>query len=697
MAKGFLVQSVGIEGFKGFTTRKEIAFNGRHVFLLGRNGNGKSSVIEAVRWGLFGSARRPNEIVANRGYVGRCRVEITLINEGQKWHLRRTLNRGTTGGSDAVLTDEHSREHSIQEIMPQLDSVDAGEGMHIIFAPQATPLRRQPEDLSAFERTVFNHLGLTHPRALLAHIENLIDGQELTERDLGQKLTDTRNEIDTEIERLERLRGNIVSAPPWESERPPLIAQSENKVRALITEITGEKPDESLSGLSLDALIDNAEDALNERRSQDQTGLEDQELEVESRKTRLDDLSDILKTIKAREQEAQRIQENLDGVLQGISIDDLRNIIADTKAKADVIALQRQIVDAAVELLSREEGGAITCYTCGAGHTRQDFEGALHDLDAQLSGSAPPDLADLENRRRLAEAYDAQSQDILGAIADLKRAEDEAKNYIRSEDGEDALPEHVGIATLAEAITRHSERVSSIRAQIDGQESWFAEKRAQLSKMREEERFHQIQRDLERRRQSKNRFARIETAYANLVSFGGSVREIRQAVSSGLNDQLAKDLPRVSERLSQVFNGLTNHPWYDRLTIARDPMTKLELRVSSSQEPASEHPTGVLNGQSESALALVPYFAFGQADDAPTEVYLVLLDDPTRAFDEEHISILVERLADLGSNVQLMVASQETGRFRELLPKNFEPASYVVVEPTNWTHHDGPDLDVANG
>ena len=339
MAKGFLVQSVGIEGFKGFTTRKQIDFGGRHVFLLGQNGNGKSSIIEAVRWGLFGSARRQNEVVANHGYNGRCRVDITLISEGAKWHLRRTLNRGATGGSDAVLTDEHGQECSIRDIMPQLDSVDAGEGMHIIFAPQATPLRRQPEDLTAFERTVFNHLGITYPRALLGHIDNLIVDQELTENDLGEKLTSVRNDIDNEVERLERLRGNITSAPPWDGGRPPSVAQSENKVRDLITEITGRRPEESLSGLSLDALIDNAVRALNERRSQDQECLESEAIEIENRKNRLYDLYTILSDIEAKEQRQVEIQANLNDMLQGVSTDDLRNEIVETKAQADAINL----------------------------------------------------------------------------------------------------------------------------------------------------------------------------------------------------------------------------------------------------------------------------------------------------------------------------------------------------------------------
>jgi len=50
MNKGFILQTVAIEGFKGFTNRQSIDMDGKHLFLLGRNGNGKSSILEAIRW-----------------------------------------------------------------------------------------------------------------------------------------------------------------------------------------------------------------------------------------------------------------------------------------------------------------------------------------------------------------------------------------------------------------------------------------------------------------------------------------------------------------------------------------------------------------------------------------------------------------------------------------------------------------------
>ena len=151
MAGGFRVQTVTIEGFKGFTTPKVVDFKGRHAFLLGQNGKGKSSIVEAIRWALCGSTGRPNEIVANRGYHTRCRVEVALIRDGKQWSLRRTLIRGVSGGNYAELTDEHGQNHPMRDVLPQLASLDAGEGTHIIFAPQSVPLRRQPSDLTPFE------------------------------------------------------------------------------------------------------------------------------------------------------------------------------------------------------------------------------------------------------------------------------------------------------------------------------------------------------------------------------------------------------------------------------------------------------------------------------------------------------------------------------------------------------------------
>lgn len=694
MEMGFRIQSVAISGFKGFTTQKEIHLEGRHAFLLGQNGNGKSSIIEALRWGLFGSTGRPNEIVANRDYTGQCRVNIALMREGKLLNLRRTLIRGSSGGSDARLTDEQGQEHPIRDIMPQLDSVDAGEGMHIIFAPQAIPLRRQPEDLTAFEKTVLNYLGLTHPRALLSQMNSFLVDMELVERDLGDQLTDVRQQFENQIENLTNERGDILRLRHWGSGHPPSAVDSENKARELIAEITGAQPQESLAGLSLSALTDKAEADLDDRYSQDQVELEDKMEAITERKNSIEELRDVLNNIEEQRSLIRDSQAKHDAILDEMSLPELRSCVNKTREQLAEKDLGRRIVELTNEFLTHHQTESVSCPVCDNVNLRLDLEAALRRKSDLRDDNVISRLRQLESRLAQAEELERDVQRLTAEFGNIEDKANTVRSGITLDDSKEAS-ELGSLEKLDSQIYRCSVQNASIAAQIDNRREWFDGMKLRLSNLRKEATFHEINSELAQLQRTKNQFEVVKNSYQDLVSFGESVRNIRQSVESCLRESLVEVLPRVCMNLSRVFSALTHHPWFDQLKIAQDTLPTLELRVSSSRDlSGNEHPTGVLNGQAESALELVPYFAFSQADKAPTEVYLVLLDDPTRAFDEEHTEILVERLAELGNHVQLMVASQETVRFRELLPENFERKSYVVIEPTRWSYRDGPDLEI---
>ena len=694
MPGGFRIQSVGIEGFKGFTSRKEINLDGGHAFLLGQNGKGKSSIIEAIRWGLFGSNNRPNEVVANRGYTGRCRVELTLIREGKPWKLRRTLLRGATGGSDPVLTDEKGEEHNIREIMPQLDSVEAGEGMHIISASQSMSVGRQPADLSPFERTVFRHLGLANPRTLLSRLNEVILSQELTEKNLDQRLTDARADIDKQIAVLARQRGTILRIPPWGGERQPTVSESENKVRVLIKEITGQATDDTLTGASLEALIEEADVSLKHQRDQGKTKLTVEDAELQKRLASLKKLLDIQQAVANTRERLSNVQTELETALNGATVDDLRNRLEQTRMALDTVNLTRQVMEDVSSLVSRVQGGELKCPVCEKEYPRSDLEQMLGNRLSELPGNLSEELAMLQANLKRVEELEGVSLRFARDLDELDKRSSAAKAEVDSA-GQDGITDLADVEALASHL---SERRAVIRKQIEDQERWLEEINTQLDKLKEEERFHQLQKELVRLEGVKTRFERVERAYQNLVSFGLSLRRVRLGVETTLKERLVTDTPVVSRNLSRLFSTLTHHPWYDQLVIAKDGLPKLELKVSSSQDPLGiEEPIDVLNGQSERAVELAPYFTFGQEEDAPTEVYLVMLDDPTQAFDERHTEILVECLGELGRNVQLIVASQETARFREALPKSFAKGSYVIVEPTNWSREAGPELAVERG
>ena len=83
----FRIDSVSIEGFKAFTIPQKFDFEGRSIFLFGPNGFGKTSIVEAIRWCLFGLASRQGEIVKNQFYTGNCIGQIALRAPDGIWTM----------------------------------------------------------------------------------------------------------------------------------------------------------------------------------------------------------------------------------------------------------------------------------------------------------------------------------------------------------------------------------------------------------------------------------------------------------------------------------------------------------------------------------------------------------------------------------------------------------------------------------
>ena len=207
----------------------------------------------------------------------------------------------------------------------------------------------------------------------------------------------------------------------------------------------------------------------------------------------------------------------------------------------------------------------------------------------------------VQETERLETLLEEQESRLHSLIEDAKEAHD----LLDDEDKKKLSDTH----EIDQLIDNYLSRESVVKERLDDQDAWLDSKQAELNRLKEENRFHRIQRRLNSLQADRKELGRVIDSYNSLVAFGQSVQTIKEAVSSQLSEQLAQDIPRVSEVLSKAFNALTQHPWYDRLIIANSTLPKLQLRVASSKDLSGrEDPTGVLNGQAESALAVVPHF-----------------------------------------------------------------------------------------
>ena len=160
--ESFRIESLSIEGFKAFMGQQDFDFEGRDVFLFGPNGFGKTSVVEAIRWCLFGLASRPGEIVKNQFYNGNCIVQMKLRAPDGIWTMQRRL-RASGGESDLTVRDPNAAERNLEEVFPQLSRIGPREGTHVIYAAQQHSNRRPEADITDFSYVVYRYLVVSQP------------------------------------------------------------------------------------------------------------------------------------------------------------------------------------------------------------------------------------------------------------------------------------------------------------------------------------------------------------------------------------------------------------------------------------------------------------------------------------------------------------------------------------------------------
>ena len=116
---------LSMEGFLSYQERVEIDFTGFSLACIsGENGAGKSSILDAITWVLFGRARRHDESVINLDSK-QAVVSLIFNYEGNQYRIIRTNPRGDTRqvelylrepGTDTQETEWHSlTERTIRE------------------------------------------------------------------------------------------------------------------------------------------------------------------------------------------------------------------------------------------------------------------------------------------------------------------------------------------------------------------------------------------------------------------------------------------------------------------------------------------------------------------------------------------------------------------------------------------------------
>ncbi len=146
------------------------------TFIIGKNSWGKSSLVEAIMWCLFGGEGTPKERKIRNDFYQKGQadviVKLTLTRNEEKWQVIRRLKAGQTE-SDIFVIDNKKDKIDITKAFPNLTRLAHGNDAHIIFNYQGNE-KPNVRDLKSFEKIISEYLGLREYDLIEETISNIL-------------------------------------------------------------------------------------------------------------------------------------------------------------------------------------------------------------------------------------------------------------------------------------------------------------------------------------------------------------------------------------------------------------------------------------------------------------------------------------------------------------------------------------------
>lgn len=705
----FRIKSITVEGFKGFTTEQKIVIEGKNLFIFGPNGYGKSSILEAIRWCLFGLTGRPEEIVRNQFYTTNCFVELELLDQKNEiWKVQRTLSPGASRSRMKIL-DPKGNEKTQSEVFPFLTSLGPREGTYIVFGgPSQFPSRSRPLEsieISDFGRTIYTYLRLEELPELIESFNNLIEIQKEEERQLEEEIAEERRKIEIQLEDINEKINSILKDPPWDDPAPPTREQTKEKIRNLVTQLAqeiGQTVDGNLNENDLILLaerwIPNLEMPEKEKINNQILQLKEKQKKIKALQYELKEKNDEIREIKNKKEELEKKQKNL---LGNKTLDEIRKECKKLNKQIEQTALLMEIIRKSQLYL--ENNDVKKCFICSSEIAREKL---VENIKHQFEQINPNNLQDIQKRDELQKLVDEVEQ----IEEQLKRIHSKQQQSQKEyETKRNSLCEFLQLKSdeLTDEEIEHflkslDEEIKRLESSLTSKEKHRLDWERKIEQAKKELQFHNY------RTRKEKLEARLQVGlntvrerYDELVEFRKSLEEIRNVLYSELNKVLERALPPISRLMTEVYRHLTNQLSFDeiKLQLKKENNSfspKLLVRVCSSEEydlPPLD-PEQVLNGQALNALRLVPYFVFSRFQRDSWGLDLLLLDDPTQSFDTKRIELLLKELSVASSHAQIIVCTHEEDRFLPILFKFFKEENTAIVKVKGFDKRGGPQIEI---
>jgi len=717
----FDIRALEIQGFRGFSIKKEFEFDQPVALLFGENHRGKSSTLNAIEWCLFGED---------------CIGKKTGIRERVGWEVPNRFMKGneTTvavefSGPDGIyrVTRVYSRQSGrrTQEVatvkLPdekELIGEDAEDQIFILFG----------SSFLDFMTTVYQHqeairaILTQEPRQRNDAIDRLLGLSQYREllKGIGDaRLDKTQKAIETRFEGF-RMRAE----------------QSIRTLDNLIREEKAKAVDEGIGEpdlTELEALKRVREVAQAVRSLADQLGIGDFHVDVaerfedvagfrESVKDQIDMLwaqaPDVTKqeTLAREQQELTGTRGRLEAAKEVVAkaVGDKEAVIGqhgDEKTLVEtaqqhytkVLDLQDRIrkgsakanlVGEAIRYLSEMASGTDTgrCPLCGA-----DTPNLLAHLEYEWKRTIEEEVGQLETEKQTYQSEHDRFQSLKSQLQILEGNLVKARSALEKCISESAVALRREIGKDDDAVVLVNARLGLIASELESLGKAIEDKRnkisgiySHLTKLRiiHEILEHQRKKATVERIWETEEFSQLD----NLMNLASLLVEdamaIRRSLAAMSRDEAEAKIAAAQVAIDKYFRDIANHPAIPGLALNVTEDTRSGLNAYEFHSTDGTDPTPILSQGDLNCLALSLFLGLAQAAGEDQSFDFLMLDDPTQSLGTEMKQRLVGVLEDIAGSTKLVISTPDT-EVKDLV-MNTITKSKAVYNFIDWTEAGGP-------
>jgi DNA repair exonuclease SbcCD ATPase subunit len=715
----YTLGSVKLAGFRGVTQDQEVSFDSPVTILFGENHQGKSSILNAIEWCLYGDdckgadtgmrERVDWEVISRRADAAEVRVNLR-DNGGEVVVLHKETRARRSQHKLRCLRLPDGSEFTGDECDRELSGrlrCEFRDFMATAYQHQEAVravITQAPKDRNdAIDRLLglsdYRHIREALKKSLAPSIQKTIRDEfaNFVETRVGDALRTRERDLATAEARLssfnileeearpERALGMSVDissglrsfAKDLGMPEPALAVPDTwagcrlfcDKARATARELLRKSPDSSV------------QQELIKRR----TALVNSAAACEETRAALNAARGELDEFNAKSGTRQGLQARA-AELTG-EIDGLTNQIVQESRRRELIRQGMGYLQEAGQPPAEQ-----VCPLCGS-----PVRDLLAHLREEWDRTQTVTIAGLEAKREQKETEKTRINDSLSRLGDLEQGLRRAANGLgeASRKAAAALGREVAqdedpaalarreseelerrLAQLEELIGQRQQRVAAIEASLDGLLALCdvlqaQEKKDQVEHIRESDEFRQIQ--------------ALRDEVAKSVA---DLQAIERATADAANEEAEAKVGSAQEELDRHFRAMTQNPAVTRVQIkVEQGKTGNDYRILDQDE---RDLSPVLSQGDMNCLALALFMGLGQAASDTAPFGFMIFDDPSQSLGTEEKSRFVERLNDVATSKQLVISTMDA-ELKDLLQKNLTKAKTCYVF-SDWSPETGPRI-----